>query len=306
MQTAILIIDDSQTVRHQIREILEKTALFKGFYEADNAIDGFKLALNKSVDIILCDLEMPGMDGFKFLSMVNTRAELRDVPVIMVTSREDQETKVRGLEQGASDYVTKPFDPAELVARVKVQLKIKQLQDSLKDSNQALLELSNTDPLTRLCNRRCLMDFLDKEFKRSERSKAPLSLVMVDIDFFKRINDSYGHQEGDTVLVEMAKLLKSHVRDYDMAARFGGEEFALVLPETDITKAVQVAERLREEASELSFQGIMEKLSITISLGVSTYPRGQIRNVDDLIRHADYALYSAKESGRNRVEIMDE
>ncbi len=306
MDASILIIDDSHAVRQQILDILRKTSLFGTYHEAGSVIDGFKIALNHPVDVILCDLEMPGMDGFKFLNMVNTRGELRDIPVIMVTGREDQETKIKGLEQGASDYVTKPFDPAELVARIKVQLKIKTLQDSLKESNHALLELSNTDPLTRLNNRRCLMDSLEREFKRSERSKSPLSLIMLDIDHFKKVNDSYGHQEGDVVLVALADMLRRHLREYDMAARFGGEEFALVLPDTEIVRAVQVAERLRESASEMTFSGILKNLKLTISLGVACYPRGnRIKSVDDLIRIADYALYNAKGAGRDRVEVMD-
>ncbi|BCR05936.1 diguanylate cyclase response regulator [Desulfuromonas versatilis] len=306
MDPSILIIDDSHAVRQQILDILRKTSLFNSFHEAGSVIDGFKIALNNPVDVILCDLEMPGMDGFKFLNMVNTRGELRDIPVIMVTGREDQETKIKGLEQGASDYVTKPFDPAELVARIKVQLKIKTLQDSLKESNQALLELSNTDPLTRLSNRRCLMEALEREYKRSERSKSPLSLIMLDIDHFKKVNDSYGHQEGDVVLVALADMLRHHLREYDMAARFGGEEFALVLPDTDMPRAVQVAERLRESAGEMTFSGILRNLKLTISLGVACYPRGnRIKSVDDLIRLADYALYNAKGAGRDRVEVME-
>ncbi len=305
MDANILIIDDSHAVRQQMLEILKKTTLFAVYHEAGNVIDGFKIVLNQPIDVVLCDLEMPGMDGFKFLSMINTRGELRDIPVIMVTGREDQETKIRGLEQGASDYVTKPFDPAELVARIKVQLKIKNLQDSLKESNQALLELSNTDPLTRLNNRRCLMESLEKEFKRSERSKSPLSLIMLDIDHFKKVNDSYGHQEGDAVLVAVADMLRRHLREYDMAARFGGEEFALVLPDTELVRAVQVAERLRESAAEMTFNGVLSKLRLTISLGVASFPRGRIKSVDDLIRQADYALYNAKGAGRDRVEVME-
>ena len=305
MNDAILIIDDTLSVRQQIREILHKTHLFEAFYEASNVIDGFKIALNQPVDVILCDLEMPGMDGFKFLSMMNTRGELRDIPIIIVTAREDLETKIKGLEQGASDYVTKPFDPAELVARIKVQLKIKSLQDRLKESNQALLELSNTDPLTRLSNRRCLMESLEKEFKRSERSKSPLSFIMLDIDHFKKVNDSYGHQEGDTVLVSLADMLRTHLREYDMAARFGGEEFALVLPDTELVRAVQVAERIRQSANEMTFPGILKNLKLTVSFGVTCFPRGRIKTVDDLIRQADYALYNAKGGGRNRVEVMD-
>lgn len=306
MAASILVIDDSKGVRQQILDVLQKTSLFQKYHEAGSVIEAFKIVLNQPVDVILCDLEMPGMDGFKFLNMVSAREDLRDIPVIMITGRTDSETKIRGLEQGASDYVTKPFEPGELVARVKVQLKIKTLQDSLKKSNLELLQLSNTDPLTHLCNRRCLMETLEKELKRSARSHSPLSLIMVDIDHFKRVNDTFGHQQGDVVLVEMSKVLLEHLREYDMAARFGGEEFSLVLPETELLPAVQVAERLRHSATQLSFAPPLQDLKLTISLGVATFPNGKVRGVDDLIREADEALYQAKRQGRNQVQVMDQ
>lgn len=304
MEPAILIVDDSKLVRQQVLKILKNTSLFKFYYEAGDGIEGFKTLLNRPVDVILCDLEMPGMDGYKFLSMMNAREELRDIPVIMLTGREDQDAKIKGLEQGASDYVTKPFDPAELVARVKVQLKIKSLQDSLKKSNHLLLELSNTDPLTQLSNRRCLMETLEREIKRSERSGAPVSLVMLDIDHFKQVNDTYGHQQGDTVLKAVADLLRQHLRQYDMAARFGGEEFSLVLPTTDLEQATEVAERLRTRVATIPFKSSLQNLTLSVSLGVATYPHGTVRTVDDLIREADYALYEAKRGGRNQVRVM--
>lgn len=306
MGASILVIDDSKNVRQQILDVLRTTALFQQYHEAGSVIEAFKIVLKEPMDVILCDLEMPGMDGFKFLNMVSAREDLRDIPVIMITGRTDSETKIRGLEQGASDYVTKPFEPGELVARVKVQLKIKTLQDSLKKSNQELLQLSNTDPLTHLSNRRFLMETLDKELKRSARCNSPLSLIMVDIDHFKRVNDTYGHQQGDVVLVEVAKVMLEHLREYDMAARFGGEEFSLVLPETELLPAVQVAERLRHSASQMAFSGQLQDLKLTISLGVATFPHGRVRSVDDLVREADEALYQAKRQGRNRVEVMDQ
>lgn len=305
MSASILIIDDTKTLRQQILEILQQAELFEHYHEAGDGIEGFKTLLSESIDVILCDVEMPGMDGFKFLRMVASREELQDIPVILLTSHGDDETKIRGLEEGASDYVTKPFNPAELLARVKVQLKIKSLQDRLKESNRQLRELSLTDALTGLANRRHLMDILTVEFERSRRTDTPFSLLMLDLDHFKRINDDYGHQQGDTVLRALAELMKSHLRQYDTAARYGGEEFALVLPETDLVEAAGVAERLRREVAELVFAGPLNGLSLTTSVGVASTPHKQINHVEDMIRIADEALYSAKESGRNRVEVMD-
>ena len=304
METSVLVIDDSPGARHQILDGLKSANLFQVYHEAESVIDGFKIALSEPLDVILCDLDMPGMDGFKFLSMIKTRKELQDIPVILVTGVNDQESKIRGLERGASDYLTKPYDPAELIARVKVQLKIKTLQDSLKKSNQALMELSNTDPLTHLSNRRFLMKTLEKELQRCERSQKPMALIMVDVDHFKPVNDTYGHQQGDVVLQTLADQMKAHLRDYDLAARFGGEEFALVLPETALAEAVQVAERLRIAISELRIPADHNEIRLTISLGVATYPHPKVRTVDNLILEADRALYNAKERGRNRVETI--
>lgn len=305
MGNSILVIDDTKTVRQQILETLQETELFTTYHEAGDGIEGFKLLLSEPIDIILCDLEMPGMDGYKFLRMVASREELMDIPVIMLTSHEDQESKIRGLEAGASDYVTKPFFPAELLARVKVQLKIKSLQDSLKESNQQLKELSQTDALTSLANRRCLMEILAVEYERSQRNITPFSLLMIDLDHFKKINDTYGHQEGDVVLRSLSELMLSHLRQYDTAARFGGEEFSLVLPETDPVEAAGVAERMRKAIAGMSFTGAIAKLKITASIGVATVPKPQIQSVDEMLRAADDALYEAKSNGRNRVEVAD-
>ena len=302
--TAVLVIDDSGVARRKIIDTLKNKSLFDFYLEAEDGGRGMEVLLRQPVDVVLCDMEMPGVGAFKFLEMKNAIEELRDLPTILLTGHEDMETMIQGLEQGASDYITKPFDERELVARVNVQLKIKSLQDSLKRSNLLLYEQSNTDPLTGLCNRRCFMDAMSREFNRSSRNRTPLSLIMADIDHFKRINDTYGHQQGDAALVDIAALLNAQMREYDKVARFGGEEFALIFPETDIPQAVEVAERIRTETGALSFDGKLKDLHLTISLGVATYPRGGISSVDDLIREADAALYNAKRSGRNRVETM--
>lgn len=302
MKTSILIIDDTKAIRQQILDTLKSAELFSDYYEAGDGIEGFKFLLAKEIDIVLCDLEMPGMDGFKFLRMVASREELFHIPVIMLTSHEHQDAKIKGLEAGACDYITKPFFPAELLARVKVQLKIKSLQDRLKESNRQLLELSQTDALTGLANRRRLMETLHIECDRSERKGDPLSLLMIDLDHFKRVNDTYGHQDGDVVLRCLAETLQAHLRKYDTAARFGGEEFCLALPQTPQDEAVAVAERLCAEIKKMRFTGSSCEIRITVSIGVATAPHKEIKDCEDLIRFADNALYRAKENGRNRVE----
>ena len=306
MSNSVLIIDDSSTVRERIVKTLESFDLFSRYYEAEDGLEGFKKLLSCQVDIILCDLEMPRIDGFKFLSMLKSRPDLQDVPVLILTGMSDRDLKIKGLEQGASDYITKPFDPGELVARVKVHLKIKKLQDELRHSNELLLELSNTDHLTGLFNRRYMMDSLDKEVQRCIRKGGNLSLIMLDIDHFKKVNDTYGHQQGDFVLKIVASQLQKELRSYDCAARYGGEEFISILPDSTLKEAVFVAERIRLSLQELQWNGELSSLNLTGSFGVASFPNEGITTVDGFIKLADDALYRAKNNGRNRVEFYEQ
>ena len=305
MSHSVLIIDDSDAVRERIIKTLEAFGLFSRYYEAEDGLEGFKKLLSSPVDIILCDLEMPRIDGFKFLSMMKSRPELQDVPVIMLTGRDDRDLKIKGLEQGASDYVTKPFDAEELVARVKVHLKIKTLQDDLKRTNELLLELSNTDHLTGLFNRRYLMEALGKEVQRSQRKGGNLSIILLDIDHFKQVNDQYGHLQGDVVLQKVAVQLQKELRNYDIAARYGGEEFIAVLPDATLEEAVFVANRVRTAVQATRFSGELCNLSLTVSLGVAMFSRNDGETEDSFIKQADDALYRAKANGRNRVEFAE-
>jgi two-component system, cell cycle response regulator len=289
-------------IREQVVRTLKQFNLFDEYREAKDGLEGFKTLIESKADLVICDVEMPRLNGFKFLQLVESRPELLGLPVIMLTGIMDPNSKIKGLDQGASDYLTKPFDTGELVARVKVQLKIKTLQDELKKANKLLKRLTNIDHLTNLYNRRYLTEVLESEFLRARRNKEFLSLVMIDIDYFKKVNDTYGHQNGDKVLVAVASLAQQQLRAYDSAARYGGEEFVLLIPEASLEGAVMVAERLRQTVLEHSFPAPMEDLTVTISAGVATYPSPQVDNVDALFRRADEALYLAKQNGRNRVE----
>ena len=198
--------------------------------------------------------------------------------------------------------MTKPFSPEELLARVKVQLKVKTLQDHLKESNRQLRKLSQTDMLTGLYNRRHMMAALESEFDRSKRTSTPFALLMIDLDHFKEVNDTYGHQQGDEVLKSVSHEIQTQLRQYDSAARFGGEEFALILPLTTLEEGTMVAERLRQIFSKMQFTGPISDLKITASIGIAAIPHMKINSTEDLIRLADDALYMAKGNGRNRVE----
>lgn len=305
MADSVLIIDDSEAVREKIIKTLESRDLFSRFYQAEDGLEGFKKLLASPVDIILCDLEMPRMDGFKFLGMLKGRPEVSDTPVIILTGNDDRELKIKGLEQGACDFITKPFDLEELVARMRVHLKIKHLQDDLKRSNELLLELSNTDHLTGLFNRRFLMEALDKEVQRARRKDGQVALLLMDIDHFKRVNDTHGHLQGDVVLQKVALHIQKELRSYDIAARYGGEEFVAVLPDTSLKEAFNVADRIRLSVQGMHFAGSLANERVTVSLGVALFPSPCFDDIDGLLRAADEALYQAKERGRNRVIISD-
>jgi len=302
MSTSIMIIDDSASHRKSIIRALGALQLCDRYREAQNGLEGFKALLDTPADLVICDLEMPHMNGFKFISMMKSQEELRSIPIIILTGKEDSNSKIKGLEHGASDYVTKPFIPGELVARVKVQLQIKSLQDELKRSNALLTKLSYTDFQTGLYNKRYLMQTLSGELNRSRRDNSCFSLIFLDIDYFKKVNDTYGHQHGDRVLTAIAETIRGWLRNYTTVARYGGEEFAVILPGVPMGGAMGVAERLREAIQAISFAPPMEALKITGSFGVATYPSGTVNDIDSLLKQADDALYRAKEKGRNRVE----
>lgn len=298
----ILIIDDSSTIRHGIHLVLKQARLFDNYFEVASAMEGLEILEEYPVEVVICDIVMPGMDGFEFLREMKSQDDYRDIPVVLLTGQESVEKKIKGLDMGASDYLLKPFDPGELIARVKVQLKVKRLQDELKVAKQRYKELSLTDYLTQIFNRRHFMELFDLEFSRSMRYGHPLSLVIFDLDDFKHINDNFGHLQGDKVLRQLSDLVKSEIRSYDVFARYGGEEFVLMLPQTPVEGAFPVAEKIREKLEKFKFEGL-GRGEVTISIGVSTYPHDDIQDSKDLISAADTALYEAKENGKNQVVV---
>jgi two-component system cell cycle response regulator len=304
MATNILIVEDSKVVRAQLLDTLRSVDLFDNYYEAGNGLEGLKILATTPIDFVLCDLMMPRMDGFQFLAAVRKKEEFLHIPVIILSERGESKTKVKGLGIGARDYITKPFDPAELIARIMVQLNIKSLQDEMRKTNELLKEISITDHLTHLYNRRYMMDELAMEFHRSSRKKGDLCLVLIDVDHFKLVNDTYGHQNGDMVLAAIAETIQVELRRYDLAARYGGEEFAMVLPDATLHQGCTVAERLRQTVLDITFPPPMENLAVTVSQGIAALPSPRINSVDALIKAADDALYRAKQNGRNRIETM--
>ncbi len=304
---SILIVDDSETIRSRIKKILlNQKSLFENIYEAENGIDGYKKLLNHRVDLILCDLVMPQIDGFKLLAMVKNHPEIKNIPIIMLTAEGDQEKKNLGLEKGASDYLTKPFDESELLARVMVHMKLKLLQDELQEANRKLTNLSNTDALTQVYNRRHLMQVMINEIFRARRYGQDLSFLLLDIDNFKSLNDTFGHQAGDQVLIDLCLRTGKLLRQTDILARYGGEEFAVLLAQVPLAGAEKVAEKIRGEIADTPFQIGEEKITVTISCGVSCFVETITDTIDTIIMEADKSLYQAKKDGKNRVAISQD
>ncbi len=306
-KAAILIVDDSEMIRNRIRKVLQKEKdLTLVFFEAENGIQGYKELLKQKIDLVICDLIMPQIDGFKLMELAKNHPELKNIPIIMLTAEGEQQKKNRALEKGASDYLTKPFDDAELLARVRMHLKLKLLQDELKKANQRLTNLSNTDALTEIYNRRYLMNTMVREVLRAKRYHTPLSFLIMDLDNFKHLNDTYGHQAGDRILRDVCRRLQSIQRQTDIFARYGGEEFALLMTQTPLCNAEKAAEKFRQAVAEKPFTVQNKAIDVTLSCGLSCFVDGEIDTIDSIIMTADKALYLAKKEGKNRVVISRE
>jgi len=296
----LLLIEDSAGQRAEIRAALESSAAFDRILEAVDGLHGLRLLLSEAVDVVLCDLELPGLDGEKLLRMRTAARGECEVPFIFLSSVTDHERRARLLRGGASDSITKPFHAADLVARVELHLKLVRLQRELIQKNRLLEQLSTTDPLTGLRNRRYLTEMLAMEFLRAQRHRTPLSVVMADIDHFKAVNDRHGHAAGDAVLEGVAGVLKRSMRGSDHGGRYGGEEFLLVLANAEVDGARIFAERLRQEVEETAFANDAGPIHVTLSLGIASL-RAAHETPGDLVAEADEALYRAKQAGRNRV-----
>jgi two-component system cell cycle response regulator len=249
-------------------------------------------------DLILLDIMLPKMDGLEVARLIKGNKELPFIPIIMQTALDSTQDKVDGLDAGADDYITKPINFAELEARVRSLLRIKALQDQVE-------RLSKTDALTEIDNRRHLEQRLEETFEHSLRMQEPFACVMCDLDKFKSVNDTHGHQAGDAVLRQLATLLKAAAREIDRVGRYGGEEFMRILPGATAEAAVTFAERVRKSVEEHTFAFDGGSVQRTISCGVAGWPHPRVTNVDALVRAADDALYVAKEQGRNRVIRFD-
>ncbi|HEX6100921.1 MAG TPA: diguanylate cyclase [Thermoanaerobaculia bacterium] len=296
----IAIVDDDAAIRRLVRLFLRRAG-----YETLEYTTGeeARAALPRDAwDLVILDRRLPDMDGVVLAHELKSSAEHRARYIIMLTGEAEQEDKVEGLELGADDYITKPFQYPELLARIRAGKRIVDLQKELLETNKRLELLSITDGLTKLHNHRYFQDELARAFEESQRYQRPLSLAMIDIDFFKKINDTYGHAIGDDVLKRAAQLYRTSVRSTDLVARYGGEEFAVMMPETTLPDGIAFAEKIRQLLESTPLETQAGPVTATVSIGVASVPHSRIHSAKELIVAADRALYRAKKGGRNQVQ----
>lgn len=296
----VLVIDDDQTNIKVIIETLKTAGLT--IISARNGEMGIKRASFSQPDLILLDVMMPGIDGFETCRRLKSEPATQSIPILFMTALNDEDSKVKGFDIGGVDYITKPVGQREVLARVKTHLNLQRKQKLLE-------RLAAIDGLTEIPNRRQFDEVLEKEWRRSQRAKYPLSLIAIDIDYFKQFNDTYGHTCGDECLRKVAQTLACSVRRAsDFVARYGGEEFAAILPETPPEGAVEIAEKMREnvESLKIAHAGSAVSDCVTLSLGVGAIAPAREIPPKQLIETADRALYLAKASGRNQVKFLSD
>ncbi|HXH94007.1 MAG TPA: diguanylate cyclase, partial [Thermoanaerobaculia bacterium] len=296
----VAVVDDDPAIRRLVRLLLKR-----GGYQSVEFSTGEEARAQLPAlqwDLAILDRRLPDMDGVVLCQQLKADPALRNRYIIMLTGEDDQEDKIQGLDLGADDYITKPFQYPELMARIRAGKRIVDLQKELVESNRRLEQLSITDGLTKLHNHRHFQDELLRAFEESARYERPLSLAIVDLDFFKKVNDTYGHATGDEVLKTISKIFQQSIRTTDLAARYGGEEFALMLPETSLSDAMNFAEKIRELVEDMRIETQAGVISATVSVGVATVPHPKIHSPKELIVAADKALYRAKKNGRNQVQ----
>jgi len=287
--------------------LLEAT-LRKWGYEVMVACDGAEaLELMQREDapaLIILDWMMPGMTGVEVCRRIRQRDSEPYTYILLLTSKSQKEDLIEGMDAGADDYITKPFDQNELQVRLRAGTRLVDLQAQLLKAREDLREQATRDSLTHLWNRSSILSELDRELARLERESRPLGVVIVDLDHFKQVNDTYGHLAGDAVLREAARRMQNGIRQYDSIGRYGGEEFLILFPGCGETESFAQADRLRKQLAQAEMSVNDSSLRVTASFGVTTAIPGEGWTQEALIRKADEALYIAKKSGRNRVEIL--
>lgn len=299
-QMPVLVVDDSA-----VQRLILKDCLLECGFQPIIMEDGeTALAALQSPDaprLVIMDWELPGMSGIEVCRRVRSSKAERYTYILILTSKSDAALVITALESGADDFVRKPFDPAELTARLATGCRILQLEEELVTARDELHRVAIHDSLTGLLNRGAILDYLRKELARASRQQTPIGVMILDLDHFKMINDTFGHLAGDQVLRGVGNLLQSSFRCYDAAGRFGGEEFLVVVPNCGYEDLERRAEEVRASIASLEFECGAQACSLTVSIGVTTFDPGLAEGLESLLQRADSALYEAKRCGRNRV-----
>lgn len=299
----LLFVDDNPQTREHLLEILRPEFRVEVESAAPQAL---LRAAEHDFDTLIVDLALGGYDALRLCSQLRALERTRLVPIMLITGPQDGVRVIRALELGINDHVARPIEKTEFLLRVRAQVRHKAGNDRLLSDVEETIAMAITDPLTGLCNRRYLQRHLTTQIRQAEEQGQPLALLLLDIDHFKVINDTYGHDVGDVIIREFAHRLRAHTRGLDLACRFGGEEFIVLLPETNAENAGNAAERLRRVIMDKPFSpgnGVAD-IAVTASIGVAEY-QGKGDGGDALIRRADQALYAAKRAGRNRIALDD-
>jgi two-component system cell cycle response regulator len=293
-------VDDSkkqlETVKNKLSELYRVDV-------ANNADSAFEKVKQVDYDVIMISTEMTEAEGLRLASLFKSREETRHVPLIIMVNESRTQTMLKALELGINDYLLLPIDTNEMMARVKTQIRRKKYQDVLRSSYEQTVSRSITDALTNLYNRHFMDIHLENLVQQSQRHGKPFSLMLIDVDHFKPINDTYGHDVGDQVLQRLSRVIVKSIRTADMAARFGGEEFVVLLPETDLLSATVVTDRICKtvEMTPFRVEHPIGNLNMTVSIGAAQLRKGE--TASQLLKRADEALYKAKSSGRNQVQL---
>jgi diguanylate cyclase (GGDEF)-like protein len=293
----VLIVDDIAKNLQVLGTILSKEK-YK-IAAANNGEQAISIANNTLPDLILLDIMMPGINGYEVCARLKKDPKTKDIPIIFLTAKIELEDIIKGFKAGAVDYITKPFNSVELLARTKTHLELKISRDLLKIKNEQLKKLAITDSMTGLYNHRYIIDSLSDRIIEAKRYKQPLSVIMFDIDHFKKVNDSHGHIFGDYVLVRVSTIIEESIRKTDIAGRYGGEEYLIIFTNTDSKNAYNTSERIRKSIEKEKWE--KADLAVTVSGGICEL---EDEDCPKLIMKADNLLYKAKENGRNRIEIL--
>lgn len=295
-----IMLDDTPTDRATIVNTLGAIAVRVTF--AGTVAEAVKMADSENADMVFASLDLDAEDGLQICPQLRTQESTRQLPIVLITNDDKIARVAKGLDLGANDYLIRPIEPNELVARTRIQLRHRRHYQRMRNNYAQNMALALVDPLTGAFNRRYLEAHVPKLFTRGQESQKPLSVLMIDIDHFKLINDTYGHAAGDAVLKEIVNRTMMGLRPFDMVARMGGEEFVIIMPQTNLGTAMTVAERLRRKIADTPFalpEG--QSLAVTTSIGVASSPPSLHEEPQDVFKRADTALYEAKQTGRNRI-----